>query len=36
LAVVAFTTARGRIVAINLIADRDKLRRLKFRPGATA
>jgi RNA polymerase sigma-70 factor (ECF subfamily) len=28
MAVVAFTTARGRIVAIDLIADREKLRRL--------
>jgi RNA polymerase sigma-70 factor (ECF subfamily) len=36
MAVVGFTSARGRIVAIDLVADRDKLRRLKFPPGATA
>jgi hypothetical protein len=33
MAVVGFTSARGRIVAIDLITDRDKLRRLLPQPS---
>jgi RNA polymerase sigma-70 factor, ECF subfamily len=36
MAVVGFTSSRGRIVAIDLVADRDKLRRLKVDPDASA